>query len=119
MLVQGEGIPANESEGFKFLSLAAEYGETSAVQSVGAILARHGGQKNYREALKWYLILNRSNPVKAGQVIEMLERQLSAGEIADAEKAAKAWSPKNKIRRGIGQTMSIPFLCSLKAQRYA
>lgn len=27
-------------------------------------------------------------------MIEMLERQLSAGEIADAEKAAKAWSPK-------------------------
>jgi len=93
----GRGVPSDESQAVFWFHQAAELGDPSAQFNLGGMYVRgQGVVQNYVEAYKWesVAVTRAPNERDRAQFIEardMLAKQLTADQLAEANKAAEAW----------------------------
>jgi hypothetical protein len=99
MYYAGKGVPQNFAEAVKWFSRAAQKGVPGAQLSLGIAYALgRGVQPNLTEAYKWLKLsmagfATEKDRMEAFKARKMIVARMTAGEIAEAEKETRDWSP--------------------------
>jgi len=93
MLFNGEGIPKDTIEALKWFRLAAEAGEPSAQQSMGAILSRRSNPADRIQSLTWFIILSKHDP-ESTDWADRIAKTLTTTQVQTARAEAAAWQPR-------------------------
>jgi TPR repeat protein len=95
MYDDGDGVPKNDAEAVKWYGLAAEQGYADAQLSLGFMYAEgEGVPANYVEAYKWWALSAAQGNVMAKQSRDILRGIMTPAQIADGQKLAAEWKPK-------------------------
>jgi TPR repeat protein len=97
----GEGVPRDHKEAARLYLLAANQGYARAQNDIGFMLGFEGNAPHDDvEAYKWislaiegYTARNQDRLDQAKKDLATLARRMTPGEIAEAERRAKAWKP--------------------------
>ena len=92
---EGRGAQKNDVEAIKWYRLAAEQGDASAQLILG--LMYRGGEgvpQDYVSAHMWFNLSAAHGDQEAAEMRNSLEKQMSAPQIADAQKLAREWKPQ-------------------------
>ena len=66
MYFEGQGVPQDDKEAFKWYRLAAKQGQVEAQYNLGAMYFKgQGVPQDYKEALKWYRLAAAQGYAKA------------------------------------------------------
>jgi uncharacterized protein len=103
MYFHGQGVPKDFKEAIRWFRRAAEQGDSDAQTQLARMYIRGDGvPANYIEAYKWLLLAGASDNKTAKEGINDMEKrlltrqQITEGQRAAAEFAAKAESPEKK-----------------------
>jgi TPR repeat protein len=91
---KGEGVRHDSAEAVKWFRKAAEQGLAEAQAMLGAVYGF--GEvipKNSVEAYKWLNLAAASGNKTAAEVRTILEREMTPGQIAEAQRLSAAWQP--------------------------
>jgi uncharacterized protein len=90
MYRQGKGVPQNDKTAVKWYSLAAEQGDADAQGNLGVMYAFGTGVlKDYVYAHMWGNIAASNGNEKGGKVRDLVAKQMTPTQIADAQKLAR------------------------------
>jgi len=106
---QGLGVPQDYAEGLKWIRPAAEQGFAEAQFALGIIYV--GGKavpQNGAEAYKWFFLAAAQGSEMAQRYVKGSANNMTPGQIAKAQDAAKAWSKKHEIAAVSAQTYQPP-----------
>ncbi len=93
----GVGVPRSDQEAFRWFSRAANQGHSHAMLILAGLYAiGRGVERNNVEAYKWAYIVNGASRVDefrdgSSQLMGVLEKRMSAGDIARAKSDAGKW----------------------------
>ena len=102
MYERGQGVPQDYAEALKWYRRAAAQGHALAQHTLGLMYA--GGQgvtRDFVEALKWFDIAASRLPqgqeaAKIAELRDLLAKDMTPAQIAEAERLAREWKPKTK-----------------------
>lgn len=91
----GEGVPKDYQQALRWFSLAADQGEALAQTKI-AIMHDDGlgVPHDIIQAYKWYSLAATSGDKPAPQIRDLLAKQMTPAQIAEAQKLAREWKPK-------------------------
>jgi len=84
MYRKGQGVPQDYAEAVKWYRLAADYEKGKGVP------------QDYAEAAKWYRLAADQGLEKAAKGLEVLEKEMTPAQIAEAQRLAREWKPKGE-----------------------
>ena len=97
---EGQGVAKDLVEAAKWYRKAAEQNDAMAQLNLGRCYAGAGGvPKDLVEAYKWLLLASEQGNDKARELIPLLEHQMSADKIEEAQKRALQFSAKPTTTR--------------------
>ena len=92
---QGLGVPQNYAEAAKWVRLSAQQGETEAQFNLGRMYFEGlGVAQDWVLALMWTHLAAAQGHEAAIQVQEVLKERLRDDQIAEAQRLAREWKPK-------------------------
>ncbi len=100
LYMRGEGVAPDNAEAAKWFHLAAEQVQAFAQYSLGVIYTYGvGAPRNYVQAHKWYsLAAARSSPGENRDLAvsnrDLVEKQMTPDQLAEAQRFAREWKPK-------------------------
>jgi uncharacterized protein len=97
----GQGEPQNYTEALKWYRLAADQGNADAQNNLGIMYANgRGVPQNFVQAYMWLSLLvfapDGGGP-KAAQARDILAAKMTPAQIAEAQKLAAEWKPKQNV----------------------
>ena len=96
LYLQGEGAPQSDQMALFWLSRAAEQGHALAFAKLGWMSAQgRGVLQDFIQAHKWYNLAAANGHRKAAEYRDALAKQMTPAQIAEAQKLAREWKPKN------------------------
>jgi TPR repeat protein len=97
LYLQGQGAPQSDQMALFWLSRAAEQGHALAFAKLGWMYAQgRGVLQDFIQAHKWYNLAAASGHGKAAEYRDALAKQMTPAQIAEAQKLAREWKPKEK-----------------------
>ena len=97
MYHQGHGVPLDYAEAMKWFRLAAEQGDATAQHNLGLMYAKgQGVAQNYIQAYMWETLAAAQGNDNASKGLEILEKQMTPDQIAEAQRLAREWKAKGK-----------------------
>ena len=93
MYRDGKGVPKNYAEAIKWFRLAAGQGFAIAQYNLGLMYANGLGPQDYVQAHIWLSLSAAQGTQDAGKNREIVERYMTATQIAEARKLARDWKP--------------------------
>lgn len=94
MYENGKGIPQDYAEALKWYQLAAAQGGAGAAYNLGGMYANGKGvERNYVIAHMWFNLAAAKGVQGAERNRDGVARQMTAAQVAEAEKLAKEWKP--------------------------
>ena len=94
MYLEGIGVEQDSKEAVKWIRMAVEQGDANAQNGLGLMYAIGKGViKDNVKAYKWFLLADK-NGYDTGGSIRNIEKDMTAGQIAEAQRLAKAFVPK-------------------------
>jgi uncharacterized protein len=93
MYRDGKGLPKNYAEAIKWFRLAADQGFAIAQYDLGLMYANGLGPQDYVQAHMWLSLSAAQDTQDAGKNREIVERYMTATQIAEARKLARDWKP--------------------------
>ena len=97
MYDQGEGVAQDYTEAMKWYRLAADQGLAAAQNNLGAMYINgEGVRRNYVQGYMWLSLAAKQGYKRAVSSQGDLEREMTPGELAEAERFAREWTPKGK-----------------------
>jgi len=93
---QGKGTPKNHPQAVWSVKAAAEQGFGAAQNMVG-MLAEKGGRVDLVDAYKWYVLATAGGFPEAASNRDSLRPYLTSRQIADAQRLARAFTPKVEV----------------------
>ncbi len=94
---KGLGIPKDHAKAILWYRLAAEQGHPKAQFHLGSWYANGQGVKQDGVlAYMWYALSARQGDAKATESRNLLSKELTPAQIADAQKLIGEWKPKNE-----------------------
>jgi len=94
MYANGNGVPKDAGEAFKWFRKAAEQGYAAAQFNLGVMYdIGDGVPKDNVEAYKWFNLAAANGYERAGTHRGILERQMTAEQIADAQRLSREFRP--------------------------
>ena len=97
MYDQGEGVAQDYTEAMKWYRLAADQGLAAAQNNLGAMYINgEGVRRNYVQGYMWLSLAAKQGYKRAVSSQGQLEREMTPGELAEAERFAREWKPKGK-----------------------
>jgi TPR repeat protein len=98
-LYEGQGIPPDRHEAFRWFLRAAKQGHVPAQFNVAVSYGQGNGVlEDQNEALKWIIICARSGHREANDLRDRVVHQYSRLQIAEAERRAVEWHPESERR---------------------
>ncbi len=92
---RGDGVVKDYVEAVKWVRKAAEQGDASAQYNLGVCYARGDGvPKDFVEAYKWWLLVAGQGDETAKKVMALFEKGLSREQIAEGQKLARNFKPR-------------------------
>ena len=97
----GDGLPQNYAEAFKWYKKAAEQGNTDAQLCLAYMYCNgKGTAKNYIEGYVWLSIASAQGDKEAKYQLSILEVEMSSEQLAEAQqKAALLWEKIHKTKK--------------------
>ena len=103
LLRSGDGVQKDSAEAVGWWHRAAKQGNTEAQMLLGlAYASAEGVQKDYVQAYKWLSLVSSNPAAKSEQANEAasfrdeLADEMTATQIAEAQKLAREWEPKTE-----------------------
>jgi uncharacterized protein len=91
----GEGVPKDYQQALRWFRLAADQGEALAQTKIAIMYDEgQGVPKNMIQAYTWYSLATTNGDKPAPLLRDLLAKQMTPAQIAEAQKLAKAWKPK-------------------------
>ena len=107
MYLDGQGIKQDYKEAFKFFRKAAEQGFALAQFTLGSMYEDGVGViEDYVEAYKWYLLAG-MNGQDVSELKKSIQRKMTAAQIAEAQRRAKAFVARKETKADQGEESSI------------
>jgi TPR repeat protein len=95
MYDMGQGVPQDYAEAARWYRKAAEKGEASSQNNLGVMNANgQGVPQNYVLAHMWFSLAAANGDEKARKFRNIVAKQMSPAQIAEARKLAREWKPK-------------------------
>tara|TARA_R110001606_G_scaffold218857_3_gene366684 strand:- start:60 stop:536 length:477 start_codon:yes stop_codon:yes gene_type:complete len=95
MYYKGQGVPQDYNEALKLYRKAAEQGNAEALYTLGLMYDDgQGVPQDYVEAHRWFNLSAAKGNTHAGKHRDMLAREMTPAQIAEAQKLAREWRPK-------------------------
>jgi TPR repeat protein len=93
MYAQGQGVTKDFKEAMKWFRLAADKGNTEAMNFLGALFhdGGNGVAQDYREAVKWYKLAAQKGDANAQETLGAIFYDGDAGVAQDYKEAAKCY----------------------------
>ncbi|HJS65711.1 MAG TPA: tetratricopeptide repeat protein [Nitrospiraceae bacterium] len=93
----GEGVPKDYQQALRWFRLAADQGEALAQTKIAIMYDEgQGVPKNIVQAYKWFSLAATNGDKSAPQLCDLLAKEMTPAQIAEAEKLAQEWKPKGK-----------------------
>ena len=97
LYLQGEGAPQSAQMALFWFSRAAEQGEVLAFTKLGWMYAQgRGVLQDFIQAHKWYNLSAAQGEPRAAEARDALTKQMTPAQIAEAQRLAREWKPKDK-----------------------
>ena len=94
MYANGKGVPENDVEALKWYRLAADQGDASAQNNLGFMYANgRGVPEDFIPAYKWWNLAAAQGNDGAIKNKEILRKQMTPAQIAQAQKLSSEWKP--------------------------
>lgn len=99
MYGNGHGVPQDYAEAVKWYRKAAEQGNSSAQNNLGVMYDKgQGVPQDYVQAHRWYNLAaatftDKTDREQAVSNRDLMARQMSPAQIAEAQKLAREWNP--------------------------
>jgi TPR repeat protein len=98
MYENGKGVPQDFAEALKWYRLAAAQGGAGAEYNLGGMYANGKGvERNYIIAHMWFNLAAAQGVQGAERNRDGVARQMTAAQVAEAEKLAREWKPGSAI----------------------
>jgi hypothetical protein len=95
---QGQGTERDRASAVKWFRRAADQGISKAQERLGLMLAQgEGSAINLVEAYKWLALASKADEPNAPAERDRIAKHMSPAQIAEAQQAADAWSPKYEM----------------------
>ena len=95
MYHDGRGVPRNDAEALRWLSLAADQGNPLAQCNLGLMYADGWGvPKDFVRALMWFNLSAAQGNQDAATSRKNVTPLMTPAQIAEAQKLARDWKPK-------------------------
>ncbi len=96
MYDEGRGVPEDDAEAVKWYRKAAEQGDAEAQFNLGFMYGQgHGVAQDYVQAHMWSNLAAAQGDETAREVRDLFSDYMTPGQIAEAERLAREWKPKN------------------------
>ena len=97
LYAEGKGVPQDYTEAMKWYRLAADQGDAWAQSNLGQMYRKgQGVPQDYAEAVKWYRLAADQGLEKAAKGLEVLEKEMTPAQLAEAQRLAREWTAKGK-----------------------
>lgn len=104
----GEGVPQNDREAVNWYRMAAEQGNASAQSNLGLMyIVGRGVPKDEQQAYFWWLLASANGLKSAVKNRDLVEGDLSAAQRAQAQAAARNWSPTTAAQEKAPSTAGV------------
>lgn len=91
----GEGVPKDYQQALRWFRLAADQGEAVAQTKIAIMYDDgQGVPHDIVQAQKWYILAATNGDKPAALLRDSLANQMTAAQIAEAQKLAQEWKPK-------------------------
>ena len=91
----GEGVTQDSVEAVKWYRKAAEQGHATAQLKLGLVYYLGDGvTQDYAEAHKWFNLSAAAGDTSAGELRDILAQKMTPEQIAEAQRLAREWKPK-------------------------
>jgi TPR repeat protein len=95
--LQGKGVPKDSVEAAKLFREAAAYGDIAAEAALGdCFINGEGVPKDYVEAYKWWNLASAQGDKVAKTNLSIVERLMTSGQIAEAQRLAQEFKPRDR-----------------------
>ena len=92
---KGRGVPQNYAQAIYWYRKASEQGFGLSQFNLAEMYAGGLGMpQDYVQAYKWYSVANANGDTKGKFARDVLEKQMTPAQIAQAQKLAREWKPK-------------------------
>jgi len=93
----GEGVPKDYPQALRWFRLAADQGEALAQTKIAIMYDEgQGVSQDIVQAYKWYSLAATNGDKPAAELRDALAKQMTPAQIAEAQKLAQEWKPKQK-----------------------
>ena len=93
----GEGVPKDYPQALRWFRLAADQGEAVAQTKIAIMYDEgQGVSQDIVQAYKWYSLAATNGDKPAAELRDALAKQMTPAQIAEAQKLAREWKPKQK-----------------------
>jgi TPR repeat protein len=97
---RGHGVARDSSESFRWFLAAAEGGHAESQYNVAISYGQGNGVgMDWIEAFRWIILSDQGGYQKAREVRNMVSQQMTAQQIQEAERRAKAFRPRGGVQR--------------------
>ncbi|MBU6433918.1 MAG: sel1 repeat family protein, partial [Nitrospirae bacterium] len=97
MHAKGEGVPRDFKEAVRWYRLAAEQGEARDQGNLGLMYAKGKGVlQDYVLAHMWFNLAAEQGEKVASDLRDSLAKKMTPAQIAEAQKLASEWKPRDK-----------------------
>ena len=95
MYLQGVGVAQNDAAAARWIRKAADQGDASAENTLGAMYVRgQGVGRDFALAHMWFSLAAANGMDAAANARDRLEAQMTPDQIAEAQRLAREWKPK-------------------------
>jgi len=96
MYANGQGVPQDYAEAMKWYRKAAEQGNAGAQNNLGVMYANgQGVPQDYIQAHMWWNLSAAQGNKVAVQNRDLIASKMSPEQVAQAQRLAREWKPKN------------------------
>jgi hypothetical protein len=93
----GEGVPKDYQQALRWFRLAADQGEAVAQTKIAIMYDEgQGVPQDIVQAYKWYSLAATNGDKPAAELRDASAKQMTPAQIAEAQKLAREWKPKNQ-----------------------
>jgi uncharacterized protein len=97
LYLQGMGAPQSSQMAFFWFSRAADQGNVLAFAKLGSMYAEgRGVLQDFTQAHMWYNLAAVQGEPRAAEARDALATQMTPAQIAEAQRLAREWKPKEK-----------------------
>ncbi|MDZ4185106.1 MAG: trypsin-like peptidase domain-containing protein, partial [Desulfuromonadales bacterium] len=108
MYARGEGVPQNDTEAVNLYRVAAEHGYADSQNNLGVMYHQgRGVLQDFVQAHLWFNLAAAAGNTTAAKNRDAVASEMTPGQISEAQRLAKSWSPSQSNGQKDAPTSSV------------